>query len=79
MVTPTLAALEVEAPRTECALNNVLSIPDRPRTSFSHLATVDEVIGPYGFINEMKSCFSSFLKGPVLSRYYFNVATGHKF
>ena len=52
---PWLAAVEVEAARTEWALKIVVSIPASHIISFNHLAMVDEVMGWYGLINDMNS------------------------
>ena len=52
---PELAAAEVEAALTECALKIEVSIPASWITSFSHHAIVDEVTGRCGFMNEMNN------------------------
>ena len=41
--TPAPNAFEVDAPRNECAENFEISIPDKNKTCFSHLAKVQEV------------------------------------
>ena len=55
VVTPWLAAAEVDVPLTECALNTLVSIPESPITCFNHLATVDDVTGWWGFMIAINS------------------------
>ena len=42
---PARAALDVDAPLVECAVKVAVSMPLALRTSFIHLATVDEWTG----------------------------------
>jgi len=62
VVMPVFAAAEVAAPRTECALNMLVSMPALDNSVFSHLATVEEVTGLNGLIVPMRSCVLSFVR-----------------
>jgi len=54
-VTPILAAMEVDALRTEWALNISVLIPALFRTSFNHRAMVEDVTGPCGWMKEINN------------------------
>ena len=47
---PALAAADVAAPRTECALKMLTSMPELASIALSHLATVDDETALYGLI-----------------------------
>ena len=59
VVTPCIAAAEVLALLTECALNILVSIPANSITCFNHLAIVDDVTGLCGLMKEINSCLLS--------------------
>ena len=55
-VTPDQAALELAAPRTDCALNTPVSIPTSYRQVLSHLAIVLLVTGSFFPFQERNKC-----------------------
>ena len=55
VVTPALAAAVVAAPRVECALKMLVSMPALSKTVLSHLATVDGATGLCGFMTPRSS------------------------
>ena len=78
---PAKFTLEDEADLKECAVNILVSIPAKPKTVVSHLATAafDTVL--YGYIKLKKTFVVFGLSTQVFVRFMhaFIVATGHSF
>ena len=76
VVTPPRAAVEVDAPRVECAPKMEESIPERSNIILSHLAMVLEVTALWGLTKDTNSFDSSLRNDLVLSRYRLSMLTG---
>ena len=77
---PALAAADVAAPRTECALKMLTSMPELASIALSHLATVDDETTLYGLIIAINSCDSEGdLRLAVRRSYSSSARTGHNF
>ena len=80
VVTPALAAAVAAAPRVECALKMLVSMPALSKTVFSHLATVDGATGLCGLMTPNNSLIElGFTQSEFLRffSYAFSVCTGH--
>ena len=79
MVTPALAAAVAAAPRVECALKMLVSMPAMFKTVLSHLATVDGATGLGGLMtpNNSLDWVSLSQNSFVFFSHAFSMCTGH--